>query len=72
MDVDETQTPLATYTRVANYLGVCALSLPGGFTKDNLPVGVQFIGAPFAEGTLVRIGRAVQAATDWHTRRPAA
>jgi aspartyl-tRNA(Asn)/glutamyl-tRNA(Gln) amidotransferase subunit A len=69
-DVDETLTPLATYTRVANYLGVCALSLPGGFTADNLPVGVQFIGAPFAESTLVRIGRAVQAATDWHKRRP--
>ncbi len=68
--VDESLTPLATYTRVANYLGVCALSLPGGFTADSLPVGVQFIGAPFAESTLIRIGRAVQAATDWHTRRP--
>jgi aspartyl-tRNA(Asn)/glutamyl-tRNA(Gln) amidotransferase subunit A len=71
VDVDETLTPLATYTRVANYLGVCALSLPGGFTAESLPVGVQFIGAPFAETTLVRIGRAVQAATDWHKRRPA-
>jgi aspartyl-tRNA(Asn)/glutamyl-tRNA(Gln) amidotransferase subunit A len=70
-DVDETLTPLATYTRVANYLGVCALSLPGGFTAENLPVGVQFIGAPFAEVTLVRIGRAVQAVTDWHRRHPA-
>jgi aspartyl-tRNA(Asn)/glutamyl-tRNA(Gln) amidotransferase subunit A len=70
-DVDEAATPLATYTRVANYLGVCALSLPGGFNADNLPIGVQFIGAPFAEGTLVRIGRTIQQATPWHLRHPA-
>ena len=70
-DVDEAATPLATYTRVANYLGVCALSLPGGFAADSLPIGIQFLGAPFAEFTLVRIGRAVQRATQWHLRRPA-
>ena len=33
-------------------------------------VGMQFIGAPFAEVTLVRIGRAVQRATAWHRRHP--
>ena len=67
-DVDEAATPLATYTRVANYLGACALSLPGGYSAENLPIGMQFIGAPFAEVTLVRIGRAVQRATPWHLR----
>jgi len=70
-EVDETHTPLATYTRVANYLGACALSLPGGFAAYSLPIGMQFLGAPFAEVTLVRIGRAVQRATQWHLRRPA-
>jgi aspartyl-tRNA(Asn)/glutamyl-tRNA(Gln) amidotransferase subunit A len=70
-DVDEAATPLATYTRVANYLGTCALSLPGGYSAENLPIGVQFIGAPFAEATLIRIGRAVQRATPWHLRHPA-
>jgi aspartyl-tRNA(Asn)/glutamyl-tRNA(Gln) amidotransferase subunit A len=69
-DVDESTTPLATWTRAANYLGACALSLPGGFTADGLPIGVQLIGAPFTEPTLVRIGRSFQAATDWHRRRP--
>jgi len=69
-DVDEAATPLATYTRVANYLGACALSLPGGYSAENLPIGMQFIGAPFAEVTLVRIGRAVQRATPWHLRHP--
>jgi aspartyl-tRNA(Asn)/glutamyl-tRNA(Gln) amidotransferase subunit A len=70
-EVDETATPLATYTRVANYLGACALSLPAGLAADSLPIGMQFLGAPFAEVTLVRIGRAVQRATQWHLRHPA-
>lgn len=68
--VDESATPLATWTRAANYLGACALSLPAGLSSEGLPVGVQLIGAPFAEATLVRIGRAFQKATDWHRRRP--
>jgi len=68
--VDEAKTPLATYTRVANYLGACALSLPAGFSGEGLPVAVQLIGAPFTEPTLVRLGRAYQKSTDWHLRRP--
>jgi aspartyl-tRNA(Asn)/glutamyl-tRNA(Gln) amidotransferase subunit A len=68
--VDEAKTPLATYTRVANYLGACALSLPAGFSDEGLPVAVQLIGAPFTEPTLVRLGRAYQKSTDWHLRRP--
>jgi aspartyl-tRNA(Asn)/glutamyl-tRNA(Gln) amidotransferase subunit A len=69
-EVDEAATPLATYTRVANYLGACALSLPAGLTDGGLPVAVQLIGAAFTEPLLVRLGRAFQAATDWHLRRP--
>jgi len=69
-EVDEATTPLATFTRAANYLGACALSLPAGFSAQNLPIGVQLIGAPFADATLVRLGRAFQRATDWHRRRP--
>ncbi len=70
-NVDEATTPLATWTRTANYLGACALSLPAGFSAEGLPIGVQVMGAAFADATLVRIGRAFQEATDWHTRRPA-
>ena len=69
--MDESATPLATWTRAANYFGACALSLPAGFSADGLPIGVQLMGAPFAEATLIRIGRAFQRATDWHRRRPA-
>jgi aspartyl-tRNA(Asn)/glutamyl-tRNA(Gln) amidotransferase subunit A len=70
VDVNEATTPLAVFTRAVNYLGTCALSLPSGFA-GGLPVAIQLIGAPFAEGTLVRIGRAYQQRTDWHLRRPA-
>jgi len=69
-EVDEATTPLATFTRAANYLGACALSLPAGLSAQDLPIGVQLIGAPFADATLVRLGRAFQRATDWHRRRP--
>jgi aspartyl-tRNA(Asn)/glutamyl-tRNA(Gln) amidotransferase subunit A len=70
-EVDESTTPLALFTRAANYLGACAVSLPAGFSSKGLPIGVQLIGAPFAEVTIIRIGRAFQSATDWHLRHPA-
>jgi aspartyl-tRNA(Asn)/glutamyl-tRNA(Gln) amidotransferase subunit A len=69
-EVDEATTPLAAYTRAANYLTACALSLPAGFDSGGLPIGMQLMGAPFADATLVRIGRAFQHATDWHLRHP--
>jgi aspartyl-tRNA(Asn)/glutamyl-tRNA(Gln) amidotransferase subunit A len=69
-EVDETSTALATFTRVVNYLGACGLSLPAGFSAQGLPIGMQLIGTPFADATLVRIGRAFQRATDWHLRHP--
>jgi aspartyl-tRNA(Asn)/glutamyl-tRNA(Gln) amidotransferase subunit A len=68
--VDEAQTPMATFTRAGNYLTACGLSLPAGFSKEGLPIGVQLLGAPFTEPVLIRIGRAFQAATDWHKRQP--
>jgi aspartyl-tRNA(Asn)/glutamyl-tRNA(Gln) amidotransferase subunit A len=68
--VDEATTPLATFTRAVNYVGGCAVSLPAGFSDEGLPVGIQVIGAPFSDATLVRIGRAFQSVTDWHRRRP--
>ena len=59
-------------TRWVNYLGVPALSLPCGFDSKGLPIGMQLVGRPFAEGTLLAAGRAYQRETDWDERRPPA
>jgi aspartyl-tRNA(Asn)/glutamyl-tRNA(Gln) amidotransferase subunit A len=69
-EVDEATTPLATFTRAGNYLKACALSLPAGFDAAGLPIGIQLMGAPYGDATLVRLGRAFQQVTDWHKRRP--
>ncbi len=50
--------------------GLPALSVPCGFTRAGLPMGVQIVGRPFDEATVLRIGHAYEQATDWHTRRP--
>jgi aspartyl-tRNA(Asn)/glutamyl-tRNA(Gln) amidotransferase subunit A len=53
-----------------NYLGVPSLSIPSGFSRSGLPVGMQLIGRSFDEATLLRIGAAFQRATDFHARVP--
>jgi len=68
--VDETATPMASFTRAGNYLDTCALSLPAGFNRQGLPVGAQLLGRPGTDTTLLRIGMAFQRATDWHRRTP--
>jgi aspartyl-tRNA(Asn)/glutamyl-tRNA(Gln) amidotransferase subunit A len=68
---DETTFPLATFSRAVNYVAACAVSLPAGFSGGGLPIGMQLVGAPFADALLVRAGRAFQLAGDWHRRRPA-
>ncbi|MFC5994318.1 amidase [Pseudonocardia hispaniensis] len=53
-----------------NLTGLPALSLPCGFDDTGLPIGLQIIGTPFAEPTVLRIGAAYETATDWSDRRP--
>ena len=69
-EVDEATTPLAAFTRAANYLGTCAISLPAGLARNGLPVAAQLLGAPFADASMLRLGHAVQRETDWHRARP--
>ena len=57
-------------TRWVNFLGVPSLSVPCGFDSRGLPIGMQLVGRPFAEGTLLAAGHAYQRATDWHRRLP--
>lgn len=61
---------ITRFTRPINYLGLPALSIPAGFTASKLPVGLQLIGRPFDESTLLTIGAAFQRATDHHTKCP--
>ena len=57
-------------TRPWNALGLPALSVPCGFATDGRPVGLQLVGRPFDEATLLRVADAYQRGTDWHVRRP--
>ena len=52
-----------------NLAGLPALSLPCGFA-DKLPIGIQLVGRPFSENTLLMLGRRFQERTDFHKRRP--
>jgi len=68
-EVDEQRSP-AVFTRAGNYVGACALALPAGFTAGGLPLGIQLLGKPFAEKTLLRLGGAFERATGWNRRTP--
>ncbi len=63
---------LSRFTRFVNYLGLPALALPAGFDGRGMPVGLQVIGRPESEATLLEIGVSLQARTDWHGRVPSA
>ena len=58
------------YTCATNPAGIPSLAIPAGFTKQDLPVGMQLMGPMFSEDTLLQIGHQYQQVTDWHTRRP--
>ncbi len=57
------------YTVAINIAGVCALSVPCGFS-DDLPVGLQIIGPSFGEQMVFDLAQSYQEATDWHTKSP--
>ena len=56
------------YTVSANLCGVGGISLPCGFTRRGLPIGLQLQAPPFQEERLLRAAQMFQQATDWHTR----
>ena len=54
-----------------NVTGQPVVMLPNGFGPNGLPLGMQILGRPFGETTILKIGHAYERAADWHTRRPA-
>jgi len=57
-------------TSVVNQLGLCAISLPCGFTDEDLPVGLQLIAKPHEELRLLRVAHAFEQATQWTRQHP--
>jgi aspartyl-tRNA(Asn)/glutamyl-tRNA(Gln) amidotransferase subunit A len=73
---EKTDDPLKMYlsdifTISVNLAGVCGVSIPCGFTsKPKLPVGLQIVGKPFGEETVLRVAQAYEQSTDWHKQKP--
>jgi aspartyl-tRNA(Asn)/glutamyl-tRNA(Gln) amidotransferase subunit A len=58
------------YTISVNLAGLPAISVPCGFTKAGLPIGLQLIGRAFEEETLLRAAHAYEQSTQWHLKKP--
>jgi aspartyl-tRNA(Asn)/glutamyl-tRNA(Gln) amidotransferase subunit A len=72
---EKTDDPLQMYladifTISVNLAGVPGVSIPCGFTSDNLPVGLQVIGKHFDEESILKVAFAYEQSTDWHKRKP--
>jgi aspartyl-tRNA(Asn)/glutamyl-tRNA(Gln) amidotransferase subunit A len=65
-----TRLAIVSHCRPANFTGLPAISIPCGFTREGLPVGLQLIGHAFDEATLLRIAHAYEQANDWSARHP--
>jgi aspartyl-tRNA(Asn)/glutamyl-tRNA(Gln) amidotransferase subunit A len=70
---EKTADPLQMYlsdifTIPVNLAGTCGMSVPCGFSRDGLPIGMQLIGRPFGEETILKAAYAYEQATDWHRR----
>lgn len=58
------------FTISANLAGIPAISIPCGFTKKGLPVGLQILAKPFLEDMLFRVAYTYEQNTDWHKMKP--
>ncbi len=72
---EKTSDPLTMYlsdifTISANLAGIPGISIPCGFTKNNLPIGLQILGKPFDEEMILRIAYNYEQNTDWHKKKP--
>jgi aspartyl-tRNA(Asn)/glutamyl-tRNA(Gln) amidotransferase subunit A len=73
---EKTEDPLQMYlsdifTIPVNIVGIPGISVPCGFSRDNLPIGLQIMGKHFDEGMLLRVAYAFEQNTDFHLKKPA-
>ena len=61
---------ITRFMRPVNFLGLPSLVVPAGQSQSGLPIGMQLIGRPFRDETLIALGREFQSATDHHRRIP--
>ncbi|OGT97993.1 MAG: aspartyl/glutamyl-tRNA amidotransferase subunit A [Geobacteraceae bacterium GWC2_48_7] len=71
---EKTDDPMKMYlsdifTIPVNLAGTCAISLPAGFSAGGLPIGMQLIGKPFGEETILSAAYAFEKATQWHAKK---
>ncbi len=66
--VDNSTVSLLRLNMPFNLAGLPSISLPCGFSKDGMPIGLQIVGKPFEEAMILRIAHAYQQLTDWHRR----
>jgi aspartyl-tRNA(Asn)/glutamyl-tRNA(Gln) amidotransferase subunit A len=69
-DAVEQAGRLTRFTAPFNLAGLPALSLPCGFTKEGLPIGLQIIARAWADAKVLNIGHAFEQVTDWHNKVP--
>ena len=70
-DAVEQAGRLTRFTAPFNLAGLPALSLPCGFTKEGLPIGLQIVSRAWGEFKVLNIAHAFEQATEWHKRMPA-
>ncbi len=68
--VNEKHQRAHSNTGAFNHFGTPAMTVPCGFSKDGLPIGLQLVGAAFREPMVLSIAYAYQQSTDWHQRTP--
>lgn len=62
---------LLGFTQLFNILGLPAVSVPCGFSRNGLPIGLQLVGRPFEEATLLRVAHVYEQRAGWHKQHPA-
>jgi aspartyl-tRNA(Asn)/glutamyl-tRNA(Gln) amidotransferase subunit A len=67
---DETYKRPPSNTAALNRFGTPAISVPCGFSKDMLPIGLQIVGPGFGETRVLAVAYLYQQMTDWHRRHP--